>query len=126
MFLVVLVVLAFAATNSVLRVVYTAGAVVSAWLLTRAWQLAVIVDDRGVTVQEMTHREHYAWNDLISASTAQLGRETRFSKPSHVALAVRTRDGRLRRFNNVSASEVRRDTIDVIAEHINARCLPLE
>lgn len=121
-----LFVLAFVARNPVLRALYLVAAIACVVPLVRAWQLSVTVDDRGVTVQEIVHQCHYEWNEIVSAATVRLGRETRFSRPSQVALAIRTRDGKLRRFNNLSAPEVRRDAIDTIAEHINARCLPLD
>ena len=125
-FFALLLALAFIARNPVLRALYLVAAIACVVPLVRAWQLSVIVDDSGVTVQEIVHRNHYGWNEIVSAATVQLGRETRFSKPSQVALAIRTRDGKLRRFNNLSAPEVRRDSIDTIAEYINARCLPLD
>ena len=121
-----LFVLAFVARNPVLRALYLVAAIACVVPLVRAWQLSVTVDDRGVTVQEIVHQCHYEWKEIVSAATVRLGRETRFSRPSQVALAIRTRDGKLRRFNNLSAPEVRRDAIDTIAEHINARCLPLD
>lgn len=121
-----LLALAVIARNPILRALYLVGAIACVVPLVRAWQLSVTVDDSGVTVQEIIHRCHYPWSEIVSAATVQLGRETRFSKPSHVALAIRTRDGKLRRFNNLSAPEVRRHAIDTIAEYINARCLPLD
>ena len=92
------------------------------WLF-RSLRVAVEVTESGLTIRGQVRTRHFDWREVSAARLVRMRTASPFqARWPYVALALELTNGRLRRFDDVSAAEPRRSSVERIAEQINAVC----
>ena len=98
--------------------------IVAIWFW-RCRRLSVQTTEEGVIVRTSALTHRYRWSELVEAKLVSMPTASPWARRwPYVALGLELRDGRVRKFSDISAAVARKAEISAIVDHINEHIGP--